>query len=278
MPYGDLAKQRVQRFATLGDLKRHECTIEEMEEYEPHIEAGCIVYAGVDYEAILREAEKEADVIVWDGGNNDTPFFEPDCWITLADPLRPGHERSHYPGRVNFERADVLLLNKLDSAAERDVQTVLASAAELNPQAAIVRANSKLTVGDASLIAGKRVLVVEDGPTCTHGGMRLGAATVAAERGGVAEIVDPRPFAVGSLAQTFVDYPDIGALLPAMGYGSQQVADLEATIARADVDSVIVGTPIDLSRIVRIDKPHTRVRYDLEIIGEPTLEQLIRDL
>jgi predicted GTPase len=277
MPYGDLLKQRVQRFATIDDLKKHDCTIEEMEEYEPHIAAGCVVYAGVDYEDILREAEQEADVVIWDGGNNDTPFYKPDMYLTLADPLRPGHELSYYPGKINFERAGVILLNKMDTASEADVQTVLDNAAKHNPKAIIVKANSPVTVQDASIIEGKRVLVIEDGPTCTHGGMKIGAATVAARRHNAAEIVDPRPYAVGSIAATYEKYPNIGMLLPAMGYGEDQVRDLEATIANADVDAVVVGTPIDLTRIVKIDKPNTRVTYDLEEIGSPNLEELLAD-
>ena len=277
MPYGDLAKQRVQRFATLEDLDLHDCTIEEREEYEPHIAAGGVVYAGVDYQAILAEAEREADVILWDGGNNDTSFFVADLTVVLADPLRPGHELSYYPGRINFERADAILLNKLDSARAEDVETVLANAARINPRATILRANSKLTVAEPELIRGKRVLAVEDGPTCTHGGVPLGAASVAARRLG-AELVDPRPFAVGSLADTFAAYPQIGPLLPAMGYGKQQVADLQATIAAAPVDAVVIGTPIDLARIVEIQQPHTRVRYELEELGSPTLSDLLERL
>jgi predicted GTPase len=271
MPYGDLVKQRVQRFAELEDLDRHQCTIEEREEYEPIVRAGGVVYAGVDYAEILAQAQAEADVLIWDGGNNDTPFFKPDVWLTVADPLRPGHELSHYPGRVNFERADAILLNKLDSARPEDVDAVLANAAQVNPNATILRAHSKLTVADPSLIAGKRVLVVEDGPTTTHGGMPLGAGTVAAQRGGAAELIDPRPFAVGSLAQTFQDYPRIGPLLPAMGYGEAQIRDLEATINASDADAVVIGTPIDLTRVLTIDKPHTRVTYELEEVGSPTL-------
>jgi predicted GTPase len=277
MPYGDLAKQRVQRFATLADLQRHHCTIEEMEEYEPHIVAGSVVYAGVDYGAILEDAEAEADIILWDGGNNDTPFYRPDLWICIADPLRAGHELSHYPGRVNFERADVIVLNKMDSASDAQVETVRANANAHNADALIVEADSAITVGDPSIIEGKRVLAIEDGPTCTHGGMKIGAATVAARRLGASAIVDPRPFAVGSIAATFAQYPDIGPLLPAMGYGPQQIDDLERTIAAADVDAVVVGTPIDLSRVVRIDKPHTRVSYDLAERGTPNLRQILED-
>jgi predicted GTPase len=275
MPYGDLAKQRVQRFATVEDLARHDCTIEEMEEYELHIVAGSVVYAGVDYQAILVEAQKEADVILWDGGNNDTPFFRPDLWICLADPLRAGHELTYYPGRINFERADVIVINKVDSADPADVETIRSNAAAHNPKAMLIEAESALTVADPSVIAGKRVLAVEDGPTCTHGGMKTGAATVAAQRFGAAEIVDPRPFAVASIAATYQAYPEIGPLLPAMGYGPAQVRDLEATIARADADSVVVGTPIDLSRVVRIDKPHTRVTYALSERTRPNLRDIL---
>jgi len=277
MPYGDLVRQRVQRFATLEDLDLHDCTIEEREEYEPHLAAGGVVYAGVDYQAILAEAEREADVILWDGGNNDTSFFVADLSVVLADPLRPGDELSYYPGRINFERADAILLNKLDSARPADVETVLANAARVNPQATILRANSKLTVADPELIRGKRVLAVEDGPTCTHGGVPLGAASVAARRLG-AELVDPRPFAVGRLRETFAAYPQIGPLLPAMGYGAQQIADLQATIAATPVDAVVIGTPIDLARIVEIQQPHTRVRYELEELGSPTLSDLLERL
>ncbi len=264
MPYGDLEKQVVQRFATLDDLKKHDCTIEEMEEYEPHIQNGCVVYAGVDYGAILREAEKEADAILWDGGNNDTPFFRPDLWITVADPHRPGHERDYFPGRTNFERADVIVINKCNTAEEADIATVERNAAEMNPGAEVLRADSPVTASDPGALRGKRVLVVEDGPTLTHGEMKYGAGTVAARDAGAAEIVDPRPFIVGEIAETFRKYPDIGAVLPAMGYGEQQIADLAATIDRADCDVVVIGTPIDLARVVKIDKPTVRVTYDLD--------------
>ncbi|MGE0711064.1 MAG: GTPase [Planctomycetota bacterium] len=275
MPYGDLAAQRVQRFAALEDLDRHACTIEEREEYEPHIRAGGVVYAGVDYAEILAAAEGEADVLIWDGGNNDTSFFRPTFTLTVADPLRPGHELSHYPGRINFERADAILLNKLDSARPQDVAVVLENAARVNPRAAIVRANSRLSVGDAALIAGKRVLVVEDGPTTTHGGMPLGAGTVAAQRCGAAALIDPRPFARGSLRETFRAYPGIGPLLPAMGYGAAQVRDLEATIAACDAEAVVIATPIDLTRVLRIAQPHTRVSYELEELPPLVLEGLL---
>jgi predicted GTPase len=277
MPYGDLSAQKVQRFASVDDLKKHDCTIEEMEEYEPHISAGNVIYAGVDYEAILREAEKEADIIIWDGGNNDIPFYKPDLWITVADPHRPGHEKSYYPGRVNAERAHVVLFNKMETADPENVKIVERNIKELNPTATVVYANSPVSVGDASVIEGKRVLVVEDGPTLTHGGMKYGAGVIAAQKFGAAEIVDPRPFVVGEIAQTFESYPEIGRLLPAMGYGDKQMADLQATIERADVDAVIVGTPIDLGRVITIDKPNTRVTYELDDYSDPSLGHLIHE-
>jgi predicted GTPase len=277
MPYGDLAKQKVQRFGSVADLKKHNCTIEEMEEYEPHITTGTIIYAGVDYEAILREAEKEADVILWDGGNNDIPFYKPDLWITVVDPHRPGHELTYYPGKVNAERADVLLFNKMQTAKKEDVTVVENNLKKLNPNAAIVYANSPVVAADPSVIEGKRVLVVEDGPTLTHGGMKYGAGTVAAEKYGAAEIVDPRPWTVGEIAETYEKYPEIGILLPAMGYGEKQMKDLQETIAAAEVDSVVIGTPIDLSRVIEIDKPATRISYDLDEYSDPSLGSLIRD-
>jgi predicted GTPase len=277
MPYGDLAAQAVQRFASVEDLKKHDCTIEEMEEYEPHITTGTIIYAGVDYEAILREAEKEADVILWDGGNNDIPFYKPDLWITVVDPHRPGHELTYYPGRVNAERADVLLFNKMQTAKKEDVTVVESNLKKLNPNAALVYANSPVVAADPSVIEGKRVLVVEDGPTLTHGGMKYGAGTVAAEKYGAAEIVDPRPWTVGEIAETYEKYPEIGILLPAMGYGEKQMKDLQETIAAAEVDSVVIGTPIDLSRVIEIDKPATRISYDLDEYSDPSLGSLIRD-
>jgi len=275
MPYGDLAKQAVQRFASIDDLKKHECTIEEMEEYEPHIANGILVFAGVDYEAILREAEKEADVILWDGGNNDTPFYKPDLHITIVDPHRPGHELSYYPGRENMEMADLIIFNKMDSADPANVAKVEASVKEHNPRAKVVYAESPVTVADPSVIKNKRVLVVEDGPTLTHGGMKYGAGVIAAKAVGVSEMVDPRPFTVGTLSATFEKYPEIGVLLPAMGYSGQQVRDLQTTINATDCDAVIVGTPIDLSRIVKIDKPYTRVTYDLKPIKGPDLKELV---
>ena len=276
MPYGDLAKQAVQRFASLEDMTRHECTIEEMEEYEPHIRNGAVVYAGVDYAAILAEAEKEADVILWDGGNNDTPFYKPDLWITVADPHRPGHELEYFPGRVNLERADVILINKVDTARPEGVEAVEENARKHNPDALVVRAASPVSVPDPEAIRGKRVLVVEDGPTLTHGEMKYGAGIVAAEKWGAAELVDPRPFAVGEIAETFEKYPDTGTLLPAMGYGQQQMADLQATINAADCDLVLVGTPIDLARVIDIQKPNLRVTYDLAEEGGEFLAAIER--
>ncbi len=275
MPYGDLAKQACQRFATLEDLEKHECTIEEMEEYEPYISRGMVVYAGVDYEMILREAEKEADVVLWDGGNNDIPFFAPDLYITVVDPHRAGHELSYYPGRENFERADVLLFNKMDSAPAAGVKQVQANAERYNPKAVRIYADSPLRVENPDCIRGKKVLVVEDGPTLTHGGMTLGAGTLAAKQYEAAELVDPRPWLVGTLKETFENYPGIGTLLPAMGYGAAQCQDLQETIANVECDSVVIGTPIDLSRVVTIDKPHTRVHYDLSAAGREGLREQI---
>jgi predicted GTPase len=278
MPYGDLAAQRVQRFATIDDLARHDCTIEEMEEYEPHVTRGNVIYAGVDYEAIVRAAEADpdgCDVIVWDGGNNDFSFYEADLAITVADPHRPGHELGYYPGEVSLRMADVVIINKMDSAPPEGVTAVKANIAEVNPGATIVEANSKVTIADPSVVAGKRVLVVEDGPTLTHGEMKIGAGVVAAERNGAVEFVDPRPYLVGKLQETFEIYPDIGTILPAMGYGAEQLADLEATINNTDADAVVIGTPIDLARIVDIDKPNTRVTYDLEEIGDTDLTGIL---
>lgn len=280
MPYGDISRQAVQRFAAVEDLQRHECTIEEMEEYEPHIVRGNVIYAGADYEAIVRSAEDDpdgCDVIVWDGGNNDFSFYESDLYITLVDPHRAGHELAYYSGEVNLRLADVVLIAKMDSAPPEGVAAVEANIEAVNPTATIVRANSALRVEDPSIIAGARVLAVEDGPTLTHGGMKLGAATVAARRHGAAALVDPRESLVGKLKTTFDTYPDIGRLLPAMGYGSEQVRDLEATINAVDCDAVIIGTPIDLSRIIDIDHPHTRVHYDLEEVGEPDLGTILED-
>jgi predicted GTPase len=277
MPYGDIAKQRVQRYADYSDLDKHECTIEEREEYEPHIDNGIIVYAGVDYEAIVRQAEEEVDIILWDGGNNDLPFYKSDLEIVVADPLRPGHELTFYPGETNVYSADVFVLNKVDTASPDDVILVRENLRNLNPNAVVIEGASPLFVDDPAAIQGKRVLVVEDGPTLTHGGMKYGAGYVAARRFGAAEIVDPRPFAVGSIAETFENYPDTGEILPAMGYGEAQIRDLEATIAAADVDMVILGTPIDLTRVLKIDKPHQRVRYELQEIGVPTLEDILKE-
>ena len=277
MPYGDLVKQKVQRFGELEDLKKHNCTIEEIEEYEPHIISGSVVFAGVDYEAILREAEKEADVILWDGGNNDTPFYMSDLWFVVADPLRPGHELLYYPGDVNFKNADVIIINKMDSAKPEDVETVINNAKKYNPNAKIIKADSKVIVENPDAITGKRVLVVEDGPTCTHGNMKTGAGTVAAERFGAAEIVDPRPFLKGLLAETFKKYPEIGKLLPAMGYSDQQIKDLEDTINESDADVIVIGTPIDLGRIIKINKPSVRVKYDLDEKGKPDLEEILTE-
>ncbi len=263
MPYGDLAKQAVQRFATFEDLDLHECTIEEREEYEPHIKNDVVVYAGVDYAAILAEAEKEADVIIWDGGNNDTPFYKPDLWITVTDPHRVGHEFEYFPGTVNFERADLILINKVDSSTEDNIQAIIDNAAKANPDATIVRGNSPLDVPDPAAIEGKRVLAVEDGPTTTHGGMPFGAGVLAARQNGAAELVDPRPWAAGEIADTFEHYPNTGPLLPAMGYGDAQVRDLESTINAVECDLVLVATPIDLTRILKIDQPYQRIGYRL---------------
>jgi len=263
MPYGDLTKQAVQRFETYQDLERHECTIEEREEYEPHLDNGVIVFAGADYAAILEEAEKEADVIVWDGGNNDTPFYKPDLWITVADPHRAGHETEYFPGTVNFERADVILISKVGYAEEADIKTIEANAKKLNPDATVLRRSSPLRVPEPGAIIGKRVLVIEDGPTTTHGGMPFGAGVLAARENHAGELVDPRPWAVGEIAATFKQYPDIGDLLPAMGYGDAQIRDLEATVNAVDCDLVLVATPIDLTRLIDIRKPTMRIGYSL---------------
>ena len=278
MPYGDLAAQAVQRLGSYEELAQAHCTIEEREEYEHHIAAGSVVFAGVDYALILKEAEKEADVILWDGGNNDLPFYRPSVWIVVADPHRPGHEIRYYPGETNLYRADVVVVNKMDSASPAGVDEVLRNVASRNPRATVVRAKSLVSVqGDASLIAGRRVLCVEDGPTVTHGEMRYGAAMVAARLHGAATVVDPRPYAVGELADTFRAYPNIGPLLPAMGYGDAQIEDLERTIESVPCDVVLVGTPIDLTRLVRIDKPCLRVTYALEEIGRPTLADVVQE-
>jgi predicted GTPase len=280
MPYGDLVAQKVQRFATLNDLKRNHCTIEEMEEYEPHVVRGNVIYAGVDYEAILREAEQDpdgCDIILWDGGNNDFPFYQPDLMITVTDPHRPGHELSYYPGEVVLRMADVVIINKIDSADAAGIQIVRENIAMVNPAATVIDAASPIQVEDAGVIRDKRVLVVEDGPTLTHGEMKIGAGVVAAMKFGAAELVDPRPFTVGKLAETFSIYPDIGVLLPAMGYGEEQLHDLETTINSTDCDAVVIGTPIDLNRIIQIRKPTTRVLYDLQEIGNPNLDDVLSE-
>lgn len=280
MPYGDLVAQKVQRFAKVEDLHKHKCTIEEMEEYEPHVVRGNVIYAGVDYEAIVRAAEKDpdgCDVILWDGGNNDFPFYKPDLNITVVDPHRPGHELSYYPGEVTLRLADVVVINKMDSASPENIQIVRESITKVAPNAIVVDAASPLTVDRPELIKGKRVLVIEDGPTLTHGEMKIGAGTVAAMKFGAKELVDPRPFAVGKLAETYKIYPNIGVLLPAMGYSAQQLKDLETTVNNTDCDSVVIGTPIDLQREIKINKPATRVYYDLQEIGQPDLVGVIDD-
>ncbi len=279
MPYGDLVAQKVQRYAELSDLVKHKCTIEEMEEYEPHIEMGSVIYAGVDYEAILREAEKEADVIIWDGGNNDISFYCSDKMINIVvvDPHRPGHEVSYYPGETNLNLADVVVINKIDSADMDDILEVRDNIREINPDAIVIDGASPLTVDKPELIKGKNVLVVEDGPTLTHGEMTYGAGVVAAEKYGCEDLVDPREWAVGTIDETFVKYPEIGILLPAMGYGDQQVKDLEETINAVECDSVVIATPIDLNRVCKIDKPTVRVSYDLQEIGKPTIADVLKD-
>jgi len=278
MPYGDLVAQRVQRFAKVEDLATHKCTIEEMEEYEPHVVRGNVIYAGVDYEAIIREAEKDpdgCDVVLWDGGNNDFPFYQPDLMVTVVDPHRPGHELSYYPGEVTLRIADAVVINKMDSATPSGIQVVRENIEKINPGALVIDGASPIQVEDPSVIKGKKVLVVEDGPTLTHGEMKIGAGIVAARKYGALEIVDPRPFTTGKLSKTFEIYPEIGTLLPAMGYGEEQLKDLETTINNTDCESVVIGTPIDLNRIIDIKKPTTRVFYDLQEIGTPNLEGLI---
>ena len=276
MPYGDLVKQRVQRYATMEDLDKYECTIEEREEYEPHIARGGVIYAGVDYEAILREAEKEADVILWDGGNNDMSFYKADLTFTVADPHRAGHEMKYYPGNTCLRMADAVIINKVDSAPKEGITAVRNNIKDVNPKAVVIEADSPITVNKPELIKGKRVLVVEDGPTLTHGEMKYGAGTVIAERLGAKEIVDPRPFTVNSITDTYKKYPNIGVLLPAMGYGDEQIRDLEETINKTDCDSVVIGTPIDLGRILKINKPSTRVMYELQENGNDTLETMLK--
>ena len=280
MPYGDLNAQRVQRFATVDDLKKHNCTIEEMEEYEPHVARGNIIYAGVDYADILAAAENDpdgCDVILWDGGNNDFSFYQPDLAITVLDPHRPGHELKYYPGEVCLRTADVAIINKVDSATAEAIEIVENNIKRVAPNSTIIKADSKITVDNPEVIIGKRVLVVEDGPTLTHGEMKIGAGTVAAERLGVAEIIDPRPFAVGTIKETYNKYQHVENVLPAMGYGEQQLKDLEETINSADCDAVIIGTPMDLSRIITINKPCTRVHYDLDEVGSPNLTDILKD-
>ncbi len=280
MPYGDLNAQKVQRFAEVSDLDKHKCTVEEMEEYEPHVVRGNVIYAGVDYEAILRAAEVDpdgCDVVLWDGGNNDFPFYTPDLNITVVDPHRPGHELSYYPGEVTLRMSDVAVINKMDTADADAIQTVRESIAKVAPNAIVVDGASPIKVDNPELIKGKKVLVVEDGPTLTHGEMKLGAGTVAANKFGAGELVDPRPYTVGKLSETFKIYPNIGTLLPAMGYGEQQLKDLETTINNTECDAVVIGTPIDLNRIIKINKPSTRVYYDLQEIGDPNLEQIVDD-
>jgi predicted GTPase len=275
MPYGNLVEQAAQRFADYKDLDRYECTIEEREEYEPHIDRGIVVYAGVDYEKILRQAEEEADVIVWDGGNNDFPFYKPDMLITLVDPHRAGHEMLYHPGETNLRMADCIVINKIDTADYDGVKKVRESVAEVNPKAVVIDAASPVFIEDESIIRNKRVLVVEDGPTLTHGGMTYGAGVIAARKFGAAELVDPRPYAVDSIRQTFEKYGQIQNLLPAMGYGEKQIRDLETTINRVECDTVVIGTPIDLSRVAKIEKPTVRVRYELEEIGKPKLQDVL---
>ncbi len=276
MPYGDLRRQACQRFAEIADMDRHECTIEEREEYELHIQNGNLLFAGIDYQKILAAAETEADVVLWDGGNNDTPFFKPDLMITVADPHRPGHETGYYPGETNFRMADVILINKVNTAVEENIRIVEKNAAALNPRATVIRADSAVICREPEKLRGRRVLVVEDGPTLTHGEMRYGAAHVAARQHGAAKIVDPRPYAAGTLKATYAKYPHMEEILPAMGYGAQQIADLEATINAADCDVVAIGTPIDLGRLIKINKPHVRIGYELAGEGAERLEAILR--
>ena len=278
MPYGDLAAQALQRFANSDDLDKHKVTIEEREEYEPHIARGNIVYAGVDYEAILRKAEEETDVIIWDGGNNDMPFYKPDIMFTVADPHRAGHELTYYPGATCLRMADVVIINKVNTADRDDIETVRKNIKSVNPDATIIEANSPVKVDDPALIKDKRVLVVEDGPTLTHGGMKYGAGVVAAEEAGADELVDPREYAVGTIKDTFDAYPEIGILLPAMGYGEQQIRDLEDSINAVDCDVVIIGTPIDLTKLIKIQKPVVRVTYELEEIGDIDIKEILKDI
>jgi predicted GTPase len=275
MPYGDLRKQVCERFASYADLDRYECTIEEREEYEPHIDNGIIVYAGVDYEKILREAEKEADVIVWDGGNNDMPFYRPDLNIVVADPHRAGHELTYYPGETNLRMADIVIINKVDTADPQKVKQVRENIKTVNPNATVLEAASPITADNSEAVRGKRVLVIEDGPTITHGGMPYGAGVVFAKKFGAAELVDPRPYAVGSIKEAYRKYPHLGAVLPALGYGEKQVAELKETIDRTPCDVVVIGTPIDLRRVIAINKPTVRVKYELKVLGPVSLEQIL---
>jgi len=275
MPYGDLVAQAVQRFATYEDLKRHKCTIEEREEYEPHLDRDVVVYAGVDYEPILRQAEQEADIVVWDGGNNDLPLYRPDLHIVVADPHRAGHELRYHPGEANLRMADVVVINKVDTVDPESIIQVRENVYSLNPDAVIIEAASPIFVGDMEAVKGRRVLVIEDGPTLTHGEMAYGAGVVAARRLGAAELVDPRPYAVGSIAATFEKYPHIGALLPAMGYSDEQIAELEETINAVDCDLILAATPIDLRRLIDVRHPVDRVSYELQVIGQPTLEDIL---
>ncbi len=280
MPYGDLAAQKVQRFAELSDLEKHNCTVEEMEEYEPHVVRGNVIYAGVDYEAIVRAAEKDpsgCDVILWDGGNNDFPFYKPDLHVTVADPHRPGHELTYYPGNVTLRMSDIVIINKMDSADAEGIEIVRRNIASQAPNAIVIDGASTLDVDDPAVIRGKKVLVVEDGPTLTHGEMKIGAGVVAAQKFGAAGLVDPRPYTVGRLSETFQIYPRIGTVLPAMGYGEQQLKDLETTINNTDCEAVVIGTPIDLNRIIKINKPNTRVYYNLQEIGRPNLDMVLGD-
>jgi predicted GTPase len=280
MPYGNIIEQKVQRFAEISDLHKHKCTIEEMEEYEPHIVRGNVIYAGVDYEAILREAENDprgCDVILWDGGNNDFPFLKPDLMITVTDPHRAGHELRYYPGEVTLRIADVVIINKIDTAEENAIKEVRSNIEKVNPGAVVINSASPIKVDDPSVIKGKKVLVIEDGPTLTHGEMKIGAGIVAARKFGASSLVDPRPYIVGRLKETFEIYPGIGTLIPAMGYGEEQLRDLETTINNTECDSVIIGTPIDLNRIIKIRKPSTRVYYDLEEVGSPNLGEVLTE-
>ncbi len=278
MPYGDLSRQICQRFASYEDLDLHQCTIEEREEYEPHLDRGVIVYAGIDYGKILGEAEKEADIILWDGGNNDFAFYKPDVYITLADPHRPGHELTYHPGETNLRLADAVVLNKIDTSDAWGINQVRSNIMSVNPGAQIIEAASPIFVENGEAIKNKRVLVVEDGPTLTHGEMQYGAGVIAAQKYGAAELIDPRPFAANTIKNTFEEYPETGTLLPAMGYGEQQMKDLEATINNSDAELVIIGTPIDLRRVINLNKPAVRVRYELQEIGEPTLEHVLQKI